>query len=223
MHNKYATFVLPVLAGLAIVGAGFSTWVFGQENNDASANATGTVQITDADDKLGATIELGTVSGTDFTKGPETFTLQLDQGGYSYLTDKTVGISVIEGLQSFDLKWSTTNTDFLTVYDGYTLTLTLTATVEYSGNTETYIKWAPGSSASQSVAIAIDNETVELVQGDGTLYYLWDTNIENDWEYANKPSEFGAYSSMVADLSGSDDKVTLNVTVKASLAPTAGE
>lgn len=223
MHNKYATFVLPVLAGLAIVGAGFSTWVFGQENNDASANATGTVQITDADDQLGAALKLGTVSDGDFTEGPATFTLELDQGGYSNRTENTVGISVIDGLESFDLKWSTTNTDFLTVYDGYTLTLTLTATVVYGGDTETYIKWVPGVSASQSVTIAIGTETPELVEGDGTLYYLWDTNIENNWEYVNKPSEFGLYSSMVADLSGSDDKVTLNVTVKTTLAPTVGD
>lgn len=214
MHNKYATFVLPVLAGLAIVGAGFSTWVFGGNGSAASDFLTGNITVAPADDTFNVTVELGTVAGeADFTKveDGEGFTLLLDQGGVSEASNKAVGISLTSGLASYDIKWSAAKSNFATDYNGYSLTLAYNVSVNYGDVAGTYIVWV--GEATGSTTISLD----QLTTTDSETYsYLWDVNIENTWNYVSKPQDFAEYSSMVSALNG-NDKVTLTVTVTAEL------
>ncbi len=222
MHNKYATFVLPVLAGLAIVGAGFSTWVFGENTSDAAATATGSITITDADDAFNATIELGTASkssdgiGTfdQFVTDPSEckFTLQLDQGGKENASEKTIGISVVSGLESYDIKWKTEKTNFKTLYDGYYLNLEYTVLVTYNGNTDTYLNWTGTATGETRVAVASLTD-----DGDGFSTIWGATGINNTWSYDLKPQDFGEYSTMVSALTDASNTVELEVTVTASL------
>ena len=217
MHNKYATFVLPVLAGLAIVGAGFSTWVFGEQTSDASQTATGSITITDADDTFNAAIELGTATKTgqtydQFTKDPSnySFTLQLDQGGKDNAANTNVGISVISGLESYDIKWKTSRTDFASVYNGYTLNLEYTVELTLSENADKYLNWTGSASGKTSVPVG------SLTQEADGYYTIWGaTGINNTWTYDLKPTEFSDYSTMVSELA--DETITMEVTVTASL------
>lgn len=89
MRNKMLGILLPVLAGVAVIGTGFSTWYFvtgadttGNQNLDvqlAAAAEIGNLKITnepapnalqlDASNDSG--IHLGTVSGEEFTKAAD--------------------------------------------------------------------------------------------------------------------------------------------------------
>lgn len=216
MHNKYATFVLPVLAGLAIVGAGFSTWVFGENASDASAQATGSITITDVDDSFAASVQLGTKTDETTFEGSDTltFSLTLDQG--SSASDVNDGI-ILDGLTSFDIKWLAAKTDeegngFMEIYNGYYVTLTYDIEKVYGGNTATYLAWN-SSKLTDSVKFAVNDMKSEEA-GD---YYLWDANIANDWIYASKPTSFSQYDEMVSSLMGPENTVGLKVTVSAAL------
>lgn len=213
MHNKYATFVLPVLAGLAIVGAGFSTWVFGGNGSAASDSLTGNITVAPADDTFNATVELGTIDGASFTKveDGEGFTLLLDQGGVSEASNTAVGISLTSGLESYDIKWTAAKPNFATDYNGYSLTLAYEVSIDYGDVAGTYIVWV--GEASGSTTIALDKLTTTDSQ---TYSYLWDINIENTWNYVSKPQRFDEYSTMVSALDGNSE-ITLTVKVTAEL------
>ncbi len=140
MHNKYATFVLPVLAGLAIVGAGFSTWVFSATAADATAAANGSVTITDVSNTgPQVTVALGEYDGTasgitgNFTAVTDpAFNLTLDQGTENGTSDHLKGVSFVwsgdaattfTDAKNLDFSWSISNADAIK-YSNYTVTIT---------------------------------------------------------------------------------------------------
>lgn len=71
MHKKYFNFILPIFGALAIVGSGFSAWIFSNVV-DQTKTVNGTVVLED----------LSTLT-SDLTVDldPAEFTLHLDQGG----------------------------------------------------------------------------------------------------------------------------------------------
>lgn len=69
MHKKYFNFILPIFGALAIVGSGFSAWIFSDVASQTK-DVNGTVVLEDL-----SSLE------SSLTVNSETFTLHLDQGG----------------------------------------------------------------------------------------------------------------------------------------------
>ena len=81
MKKKILAAFLPVLAAAAIVGSGFSAWVF----NDKLTNST----------TVGGTVSIDpTVDGYTVTASLSSLRLRLDQNSVDEITDNTTGISV---------------------------------------------------------------------------------------------------------------------------------
>ncbi len=222
MHNKYATFVLPIVAGLAIVGAGFSTWVFANQN-DSDDSLTGTVSVTGVDNTgVEPTITIGEcgVEANQFTAASnDTFTVELDQGGVSAATDITKGITVKfsdttleDGLIDFQWKLSADDTTAYSnakVYLTYSLSLdgVVSNYAELKGTTS-------GSHLEPSTAALIS----ELEKENGCAYINVNANLTgNIWNYKEgaKPTSLDAYNSMssaLEELNGSKATITLTVT-----------
>lgn len=220
MHNKYATFVLPVLAGLAIVGAGFSTWVFGNTTH-ADKNATGSAIIA-GDETTGPTVslKLGYISDGTFTEvSSPSFTLTLDQGGVSNATNNEAGITfawlsddptVTNGLDTNGLsfQWSISSED-ATAYSNYSVTVTYSLELQNvdDGKILDYIKLADSVTMPEGSQTVVTNQLVSgLASGDGTSYINHNAAFKpTSWVYTNKPGNLGEYQSMLSNLGLSYD------------------
>lgn len=222
MHNKYATFVLPIVAGLAIVGAGFSTWVFANQK-DSSDTLSGTVSVAGVDNEgVKPTITIGKYgSETEFTAiSSDTFDVLLDQGGVSAATDLTKGISVTfsdsaitDGVIDFRWKLSsgdTTSYSNAKVYLTYELSL--------GGVVSNYAELAgtiSGSYKESSSAVLISSLKTDT---DGGAYINVDANLDAGiWNYKEnaKPTSLESYNSMSSALAvegASKTEITLTVT-----------
>lgn len=227
MHNKYATFVLPVLAGLAIVGAGFSTWVFG---NEASVNPTssiaGTIGVTDTATSIDApkgkiTVYEGTV-GTPTTN----FVLKLDQGGISYANDEEVGITAVhagEGvatggssletaiaLGDLGFRWSIAddaNKTFWTT--NYSISLTYSVKASIEGSAASYIVY--GGSKED---VTVDNASSTFAS-DGYVDVASAIDMTGTWTWqsGSKPLTLTEYNSMTSALALEGTKVSIELSL----------
>lgn len=212
MHNKYATFVLPVLAGLAIVGAGFSTWVFGNYSS-TSQNATGTAIIT-GDESNGPTVslKLGYIAGETFNEvSAPSFSLQLDQGSVSSATNPNAGITFswngadASKLDEYGLsfQWSIPSGD-ATAYSNYSVTVSYTVTLTDvdDGKILSYVKLDDSISLqTEKKNIATDKEVSSLTVGDGISYINENVGLKpTSWVYTNKPGNLEDYKSMLSNL-----------------------
>lgn len=210
MHNKYATFVLPVLAGLAIVGAGFSTWVFGNYSS-TSQNATGTAIIT-GDESNGPTVnlKLGYIAGETFNEvSAPSFSLQLDQGSVSSATNPNAGITFswngddASNLDEYGLsfQWSISSDD-ATAYSNYSVTVSYTVALTNlnEGKILDYVNVNP-SLQTEKKNIATNQEVSLLTEGDGISYINENVALKpTSWVYTNKPGNLDDYKSMLSDL-----------------------
>ena len=214
MHNKYATFVLPVLAGLAIVGAGFSTWVFGNKTS-ATKSATGSAIIT-GDETTGpaVSLKLGYISGGIFTEvSSPSFALTLDQGGASNATNKEAGITfawlgdstVVDALNTNGLsfQWSISSED-ATAYSNYSVTVNYTLGLQNvdDGKILSYVGLADSvNMPTESQAVVTDELVSRLASGNGTSYINQSVAFKpTSWVYTNKPGNLVDYQSMLSDL-----------------------
>lgn len=219
MHNKYATFVLPVLAGLAIVGAGFSTWVFGNTTS-ADKNATGSAIIT-GDETTGPTVslKLGYISDGTFTEvSSPSFALTLDQGGVSNATNNEAGISfawlgdstVTDALNANGLsfQWSISSED-ATAYSNYSVTVTYTLELQNvdDGKILNYVDLAESVTMPEGDQQVVTGQLVsDLASGNGTSYINHSVGFKpTSWVYTNKPGNLGEYQSMLSELGLSYD------------------
>ena len=226
MHNKYATFVLPVLAGLAIVGAGFSTWVFGNTTSTPK-NATGSAIIA-GDESAGPTVslKLGYISDDTFTEvSSPSFSLTLDQGGVSNATNNEAGITfawlsddptVTNGLNTNGLsfQWSISSED-ATAYSNYSVTVTYSLKLQNvdDGKILSYIKLADSvTMPEESQTVVTDQLVSGLASGDGTSYINHNVAFKpTSWVYTDepgkpgKPGNLGEYQSMLSNLGLSYD------------------
>lgn len=208
MHNKYATFVLPVLAGLAIVGAGFSTWVF-EQSTDNNATFTGTINVTPAQSDVTASLALTTA---------DTFTLTLDQGttaenGASYMNDKTVGITA--SVENVGFTWSIPEED-AKQRAGYNVRLVYSWSLEGYDAVNTYISLDDIEENETAEEFNKDETTVDLSSqeniSDGNFVIRVDNSLANTWTYESKPQSFAEYDSMVSAVQGKTLTFTLTVT-----------
>lgn len=212
MHNKYATFVLPVLAGLAIVGAGFSTWVFGNYSSK-SQNATGTAIIT-GDESNGPTVnlKLGYIAGETFNEvSAPSFSLQLDQGSVSSATNPNAGITFswngddASNLDEYGLsfQWSISSDD-ATAYSNYSVTVSYTVALTdlNEGKILSYVKLDDSISLqTEKENIATDMAVSSLASAGGVSYINENVGLKpTSWVYTNKPGNFEDYKSMLSDL-----------------------
>ena len=229
MHNKYATFVLPVLAGLAIVGAGFSTWVFGNKTS-VDKNATGSAIIT-GDETTGPTVslKLGYISDGTFTEvSSPSFALTLDQGGVSNATNNEAGITfawldddptVTNGLNTNGLsfQWSISSED-ATAYSNYSVTVTYSLELQNveEGKILDYIKLADSVTMPEGSQTVVTNQLVSrLASGDGTSYINHNVAFKpTSWVYKDKPGNLGEYQSMLSGLGLSYDSESESYTSK---------
>ena len=204
MHNKYATFVLPVLAGLAIVGAGFSTWVF-EGSNDASTSIKGTGTLTGVADLPAATVQIGKITDGTFSK-LDSFTLTLDQGGLENMSNNKVGIT--SDPSSFDYRWTITKAA-KTQYLGFNVTLSASLTYEGEGSSVTFV---------QPAAFEVTSAIGSLPEDGENAYLDVDANLASVWEYTNKPTTLSSYQAMSTALADESYALTLTVTATFSVA-----
>lgn len=92
MRKKFITAVLPVLAATAIVGAGFSAWIFDASLD--SENINGTVEIAPLGDVSLSLTWCDSSGAALANQDSPTFAVTLDQGGKGN-TSADVGISVV--------------------------------------------------------------------------------------------------------------------------------
>ena len=226
MHNKYATFVLPVLAGLAIVGAGFSTWVFGNTTH-ADKSATGSAIIA-GDETTGPTVslKLGYISDETFTEvSSPSFTLTLDQGGVANATNNEAGITfawlgdstVTNGLNTNGLsfQWSISSED-ATAYSNYSVTVTYSLKLQNvdDGKILNYIGLADSVTMPEGSQTVVTDQLVSgLDSGDGTSYINQNVAFKpTSWVYTDKPGNLGEYQSMLSELGLSYDSESVSYT-----------
>ena len=214
MHNKYATFVLPVLAGLAIVGAGFSTWVFGNRTS-VDKSATGSAIIT-GDETTGPTVslKLGYISGGTFTEvSSPSFALTLDQGGVPNATNNEAGIpfawfgdpTVTDALNANGLssQWSIASED-ATAYSNYSVTVAYSIKLQNvdEGKILSYIGLADSVTMPEESQTVVTNQLVSrLASGDGTSYINHNVAFKpTSWVYTDKPGNLTDYQDMLSEL-----------------------
>lgn len=218
MHNKYATFVLPVLAGLAIVGAGFSTWVF-NENQTDTGTLSGKISITDVASDLDATLALkaGDASVNEFT-------LTLDQGGYDNLNNASVGISA--SVTDIGFTW-TVGAAEVAGRSGYAVQLDYYWSLAMSETLGKYVKLNDIDAGESATSFNVGKKIVNFPEStDGDFVITVNSNVGttdvllgNTWSYVEgfKPTNFGSYSSMRSALL--NETLTLTLTVTATIIP----
>lgn len=225
MHNKYATFVLPIVAGLAIVGAGFSTWVFGNTST-TPATASGSVTITGVDSETMpmVSVKTGTVHSDSLIEW-SSFSVGLDQGGVENATNTSAGISVsgatLENADytEIDFEWSLPS-DTHTSWSNYDVQIFY----EVTSPTYEWIKLDDDSAKSNSrkgyvsavdgTVVTSDNPAanatkinVSTITGDSILV---NANINNDWIYSTKPQTESQYDSMTSYFLNNDSLGTVS-------------
>lgn len=216
MHNKYATFVLPVLAGLAIVGAGFSTWVFANETI-ATDSLSGTIDITDADDDgPECLVKIGKVAEGALSEEVSEFRLildQLDTGSDIDALDD--GIKAVEktedpdgaltALPNLGFSWELNddvNADFWTSNYQVSLKYSIEVTIALS----TYVKYTatPTSGTVAQQALTTNPIVVENA-----------IPMVDAWTYVTKPTNMSEYAAM-SSAAAAKNTVAIKLTVTAT-------
>ena len=218
MHNKYATFVLPVLAGLAIVGAGFSTWVFANQTTDTDS-LSGTIGITNAtNDGPECLVKIGKVAKGALSEEVSEFSLILDQlddgNDRNALGD---GIKAVEktdnpngaltALPNLGFSWELhddVNAEFWTSNYEVSLSYSVQATIAL----DTYVKYT-GTATSVTVAQQALTTNPIVVENAIKMVDAW-TYVEN-----KKPTNMSEYEAMSSE-AATKNTVTIELTVTAT-------
>lgn len=216
MHNKYATFVLPVLAGLAIVGAGFSTWVFANQTTDTDS-LSGTIGITNANNNgPECLVKIGKVAEGALSEEVSEFSLILDQlddgndrnaldDGIKAVekTDKPNG--VLTELPNLGFSWELSddvNAEFWTSNYEVSLSYSVQATIALN----TYVKY---TGTATSVTVAQQALTTNPIVVENAI------KMVDAWTYVTKPTNMSEYEAM-SSVAATKKTVTIELTVTAT-------
>lgn len=216
MHNKYATFVLPVLAGLAIVGAGFSTWVFANQTTDTDS-LSGTIGITNANNNgPECLVKIGKVAEGALSEEVSEFSLildQLDDGNDRNALDD--GIKAVEKtdnpngvlteLPNLGFSWELSddvNAEFWTSNYEVSLSYSVQATIALDAYVS-YIATSTSGTVEQreltTSPIVVEN-AIQMVDA---------------WTYVKKPTNMSEYEAMSSE-AATKNTVTIELTVTAT-------
>lgn len=205
MHKKYFNFILPIFGALAIVGSGFSAWIFSDV-----AQQTGEVNGT-------VTLENLSSLESSLTVNPETFALHLDQGGIGN-TNVTDGIYFGDDSTAATLDVTLTYT--LNPNDaafGFWDNVTAAYTVAYTlpGDLGEYI--AP-TDTTLGGDVDMTSYTVDSTTGART----YTVNYTMGFNYATgkKPTDATGYSALeaVVDALTASDKIVATFTFNTTIA-----
>ena len=220
MHNKYLTFVLPVLGGLAIVGAGFSAWEF-QESISKSDTLSGDISVTDIAESDRLTVTLSA----------EKICLELDQDGFENLNNQDVGIGVYSAYtdESTNTPWASTTSytyksgsitvpyiTFDVTFEGYTGIETSDYTASYSFDFLT----AGATDGTTTIDDYIDLESAVTSQElpltvSGNNLVAEDVVLPLHFIYTQKPTNTTEYNTMVSAIDGKSFTLSLTVELTA--------
>lgn len=216
MHNKYATFVLPIVAGLAIVGAGFSTWVFGNtDTSSTNGNLNGTVTITGIENSGPEVfLDLGYLDAGNenaFVKLTEdpTFTLKLDQGSTADAKNENVGVTfdwtnsnLGNGLY---LRWMVAK-NVMDGYENYDVQATYSFKATADSAISAYVN-VPEFANGAATTFIDGPAPSDIVSVEGTDYYYTLVKLGSlgngwTWKEGKKPANKGDYEAMISSLLG---------------------
>ena len=216
MHNKYATFVLPVLAGLAIVGAGFSTWVFANQTIDTDS-LSGTIGITNAtNDGPECLVKIGKVAEGALSEEVSEFSLildQLDDGNDRNALDD--GIKAVEKtddpngvlteLPNLGFSWELSddvNAEFWTSNYEVSLSYSVQATIAL----DAYVSYTATSTSGtvEQRDLTTSPIVVEIA-----------IQMVDAWTYVKKPTNMSEYEAMSSE-AAAKNTVTIELTVTAT-------
>lgn len=216
MHNKYATFVLPVLAGLAIVGAGFSTWVFANQTIDTDS-LSGTIGITNATENgPECLVKIGKVTDGTLSQEVSEFSLILDQlddgNDRNALND---GIKAVEktadpngeltALPNLGFSWELhddVNADFWTSNYEVSLSYSVQATITL----DTYVSYTATSKSGTVERRALTTNPIVVENA---------IQMVDAWTYVKKPTNMSEYAAMSSE-AATKKTVTIELTVTAT-------
>lgn len=200
MRKKFITAVLPVLAATAIVGAGFSAWIFDASLD--SENINGTVEIAPLGDVSLSLTWCDSSGAALANQESPTFAVTLDQGGKGN-TSADVGISVVttsgdgttqisnEGKLYFKVKY--------TAGSGNTATI---ASVDYDWNlaldSVSYVA-LKGTTGADNIAAGLSGDAAALVTVDLSMKYVSKPTDAPSWKSLSESVQ--ADSDIVATIS----------------------
>lgn len=216
MHNKYATFVLPVLAGLAIVGAGFSTWVFANQTIDTDS-LSGTIGITNATENgPECLVKIGKVTDGTLSQEVSEFSLildQLDDGNDRNALDD--GIKAVEktdnpngaltALPNLGFSWELSddvNAEFWTSNYEVSLSYSVQATIAL----DTYVKYTATATSGTVAQQALTTNPIVVENA---------IQMVDAWTYVTKPTNMSEYEAM-SSVAATKNTVTIELTVTAT-------
>ncbi len=216
MHNKYATFVLPVLAGLAIVGAGFSTWVFANQTTDTDS-LSGTIGITNANNNgPECLVKIGKVAEGALSEEVSEFSLildQLDDGNDRNALDD--GIKAVEKtdnpngvlteLPNLGFSWELSddvNAEFWTSNYEVSLSYSVQATIAL----DAYVSY---TATSTSGTVEQRELTTSPIVVENAIQMV------DAWTYVKKPTNMSEYEAMSSE-AATKNTVTIELTVTAT-------
>lgn len=196
MRKKFITAILPLTAGLAIVGAGFSAWVF-TESEVGSLTANGTVAVTELYEHE-ASVYWCDSTGNSATQEAFEFTITADQGGIDN-TVATDGITTNPGIVYFYVGY-TESTE-------YTVTFSYTFEVATEGGAATYLEFQNEVASAAQISDGTSNDgKTDVVSINLSFYYV----------SGKKPTSVEEYNSMSASINGQTFELTLTVTAEIS-------
>lgn len=216
MHNKYATFVLPVLAGLAIVGAGFSTWVFANTTTDTDS-LSGTIGVTNATNAgPECLVKIGKVTAGAISEEVSEFSLILDQLDTG--TDRDAlddGIKAVEktenpngaltALPNLGFSWELhddVNADFWTSNYEVSLRYSIEVTIALS----TYVKYTATPTSGTVARQALTTNPIVVENA---------IPMVDAWTYDKKPTNMSEYEAMSSE-AATKKTVAIELTVTAT-------
>lgn len=212
MKKKILAAFLPVLAAAAIVGSGFSAWVF----NDKLTNST----------TVGGTVSIDpTVDGYKVTASLSSLRLRLDQNSVDEIKDNTTGISVFgKGtgeeateniVEDLDVTINITHFD-ASVFDVITFNYTLKFELVDGDNCpiNTYVDIAADEGFSNFVVT--DDEkgnAIGTVTGVLAAQQTQTIKVPLVFYYDDKPDTYDDHYKMVQDLVGEDKNFDFKITL----------
>ena len=217
MKKKLLIAMIPVLGMGALVGSGFSAWVF-TDQISGDTSFTGSLTVTDAVSDMKIKFLSGTEGETELT-GSETFEVTLDQFDSDRSTEKnevTKGISV-SGLNDFRF---TLSADDVKGIDNYTLTVSY----YFALSAHDYVTLSDSMSnlklESQEIA-ASTSTNLESCTYDNAGTWTFKIDVPDstdiiDYKTAMKPTTYDAYETMIGYIE-TKDSVTLTFYVSANL------
>lgn len=212
MKKKLLIAMIPVLGMGALVGSGFSAWVFGNEASE-TFNFNGAVTVEPATGDL----------TLDYTE--KDFSVTLDQGGkgnvenevgvtvsnlstisFSLTTNDTTVIEAVEPKYEAEIKWSFSLTDGsekgttnVNTYLALTADMSKLGLSDYAALTTTGGKVNENSSLNYTYSAGTWNFTITMPSTDNILNYV------------DKPSTYAEWEKMNSDLDGKNFNLAISI------------